>query len=65
MNFFHSYDVVGNGLKYIHYNLFNEFGFITIKLIVASDFVSTLFFTHKHWHIFLNKKFKSDAQKQV
>jgi hypothetical protein len=35
------YNVVGSGFKYIHYDLIDPFGYLTIMLIVGFAFVTT------------------------
>jgi hypothetical protein len=48
-----SYDVLGSGYKYIHYNLTDHLGYLTITLIVGSAFVTTFF---HHFNVGLNIK---------
>jgi hypothetical protein len=40
LNRYWSYDVVGSGYKFIHYDLINKGGFFTITLIVKANFVT-------------------------
>jgi hypothetical protein len=38
---YRSYDVVGSGYKYIHYDLIDVIGYMTISLIIKPNFVTT------------------------
>jgi len=37
------YNATGSGFKYIHYNLTDPFGYLTITLTVGFTFVTTFF----------------------
>jgi hypothetical protein len=43
VNQYGSYDVSSNGYKYIHYDLVDVFGYMTIIFIVSPRFVTTFF----------------------
>ncbi len=69
MNKYGYYNVVGSGFKYIHYDLIDPFGYLTIMLIVGFAFVTTfsphLNFESYIWIVNFNVTFRNKFERVI